>query len=89
VVQGTPFSFTAGSTSVTVLAGSCSLPMTLPAGNLTVTESATTGVRVTDITVAGAGSLVSGDLNARTAIVNVASSLVTEVVFTNSKPSTP
>jgi hypothetical protein len=37
----------------------------------------------------GAGSLVSSSLNDRTATVNVASSLVTEVVFTNSKPSTP
>ena len=40
VVPRTPFNFTAGTTPVTVLAGSCSLPMTIPAGNLTITEAA-------------------------------------------------
>jgi hypothetical protein len=89
VVPRTPFNFTVGTTPVTVLAGSCSLPLTLPAGNLTVTEAAADGVRVTDITVVGAGSLVSKDLDARRVTFSVASSQVTEVVFTNSKPSTP
>jgi hypothetical protein len=88
VVPRTPFNFTVGTTPVTVLAGSCSLPLTLPAGNLTVTEAAD-GVRVTDITVVGAGSLVTRDLDARRVTLSVASSQVTEVVFTNSKPSTP
>jgi hypothetical protein len=89
VVPRTPFNFTAGTTPVTVLAGSCSLPMTMPAGNLTITEAATTGLQVTDITVAGAGALVTKDLAAGKATINVASSLVTEVVFTNAKPSKP
>jgi hypothetical protein len=89
VVPLTPFNFTVGTTPVTVLAGSCSLPLTLPAGNQTVTEAAAEGVRVTDITVAGAGSMVDKDLDARTVTFNVASDLVTEVVFTNSKPSNP
>ena len=89
VVRGTPFRFTVGSTPVQVRAGSCSLPMTAPAGNLAITEAAAEGTRVTDITVAGAGSLVSRDLNARTATVNVASGAITEAVFTNTKPSTP
>jgi hypothetical protein len=89
VVPRTPFNFTAGTTPVTVLAGYCSLPLTLPAGNLTVTEAAADGVRVTDITVVGAGSLVTRDLDARKVTFSVASRQVTEVVFTNSKPSTP
>ena len=89
VVPRTPFSFTAGTAPVTVPAGFCSLPLTLPAGNLTITEDATAGLRVTDITVAGAGALVSKDLAAGKVTINVASSLVTEVVFTNAKPSNP
>jgi hypothetical protein len=89
VVPRTPFSFTAGTTPVTVLAGSCSLPMTIPAGNLTITEAATVGLQVTDITVAGAGALVTKDLAAGKVTINIASSLVTEVVFTNAKPSKP
>jgi hypothetical protein len=89
VVRRTPFRFTAGSTPVTVLAGSCSLPLTVPAGNLTITETPTQGMRVTDITVVGAGALVSRDLAAGRVTIDVASSLVTEVVFTNAKPSRP
>ena len=45
-----------------VRAGSCSLPLTAPAGNLAITEAPAEGTRVTDITVAGAGSLVTRDL---------------------------
>ena len=89
VVPRTPFNFTAGTTPVTVLAGSCSLPMTIPAANLTITEAATSGLQVTDITVAGAGALVTKDLAAGKVTINVASSLVTEVVYTNAKPSNP
>ena len=89
VVPRTPFSFTVGATPVTVRAGSCSLPLTVPAGNVTITEAAAEGTRVTDITVVGAGSLVGKDLAARKVTVNLASSLVTEAVFTNAKPSTP
>jgi hypothetical protein len=89
VVPGTPFRFTVGSTPVRVRAGSCSLPLSAPAGNLAITEAPAEGTRVTDITVAGAGSLVSRDLKARTATVNVASGAIAEAVFTNAKPSTP
>jgi hypothetical protein len=89
VVRGTPFRFTVGSTPVQVRAGSCSLPMSAPAGNLAITEAPAEGTRVTDITVAGAGSLVSRDLKERTATVNVAPGSITEAVFTNTKPSTP
>jgi hypothetical protein len=89
VVRGTPFGFTVGTTPVTVLAGSCSLPMTRPATSLTITEAATDRMRVTDITVAGAGSLVTRNLAERTATINVASGFVTEVIFTNAKPHTP
>jgi hypothetical protein len=89
VVRGTLFHFTVGSTPVRVRAGSCSLPLSAPAGNLAITEAPAEGTRVTDITVAGAGSLVSRDLGSRTATVNVASGAITETVFTNTKPSTP
>jgi hypothetical protein len=89
VVPRTPFSFTVGTTPVTVLAGSCSLPLTRPATELTITEAATAGMRVSDITVAGAGSLISKNLQAGRVTLNVASGLVTEVVFTNTKPHTP
>jgi hypothetical protein len=89
VVPGTPYRFTVGGTPVQVRAGSCSLPLSAPAGNLAITEAQAEGTRVTDITVAGAGSLVSRDLAARTATVNVASGAITEAVFTNAKPSTP
>ena len=64
MVPRTPFNFTVGTTPVTVLAGSCSLPMTIPAGNLTITEATTSGLQVTDITVVGAGALVTKDLAA-------------------------
>jgi hypothetical protein len=89
VAPRTEFSFTVGTTPVTVQAGFCSSQLTVPAGNLAVTEAATPGLQVTDITVAGAGALVSKNLAARTVTVNVASNAVTEVVFTNSKPPTP
>ncbi|HJU00871.1 MAG TPA: hypothetical protein VJ966_06640 [Actinomycetes bacterium] len=89
VVPGTPYHFTVGSTPVRVRAGSCSLPMSAPAGNLAITEASAEGTRVTDITVAGAGSLVSRNLNDRTATVNVASGAITEAVFTNTRPSNP
>jgi hypothetical protein len=89
VVRGTKFQFTVGNDPVTVRAGSCSLPLTAPAGTLAITEAPAEGVRVTDITVAGAGSLASRDLAARKATVNVASGAITEAVFTNAKPSTP
>jgi hypothetical protein len=89
VVRGQPFSFTVGTTPLTVLAGSCSLPLSRPATSLTITEAATDRMRVTDITVAGAGSLVTKNLAERTATINVASGFVTEVIFTNAKPHTP
>jgi len=89
VVNRTPFDFTVGATPVRVRAGSCSLPLTVPAGNVRITEAPTDGMQVTDITVVGAGALVSKDLAARKVTVNVASSLVTEAVFTNARPASP
>jgi hypothetical protein len=89
VVRRTPFRFTVGTTPVTVLAGYCSLPLTVPADELTITESPTSGMRVTDISVVGAGELVDRNLAEGRVTVDVASSLVTEVVFTNAKPSRP
>jgi hypothetical protein len=67
VEPGTTFTFTLATRetrSVDVKAESCSSPQEVPAGNLTVTEKATTGLRVTDITVVGAGALVTKDLAA-------------------------
>jgi hypothetical protein len=89
VVPRTPFNFTVGTTPVKVLAGSCSLPLTRPATELMVSEAATDGMGVADIAVVGGGSLVSKNLRAGSARVQVASGLVTEVVFINTKPHTP
>ena len=43
VVPGTPFRFTVGSTPVQVRAGSCSLPLSAPDGNLAITEAPAEG----------------------------------------------
>jgi hypothetical protein len=54
VTKGTTFTFTLATRatkSVDVKARFCSLPQEVPVGNLTVTEKATTGLQVSDITV--------------------------------------
>jgi hypothetical protein len=73
---------------VTVPAGSC-LPLSLPAGKVQITETPTSGLRVTDIAVAGAGGLIDSDLRTGKALVYVASGQVTEVLYTNAKPYKP
>lgn len=85
VAAGEEFAFTVGTVQTTARAGSCSLPITLPVGNVTVQETARPGYEVTAITVAGAGALVSTNLPAGSAVVTVAVG-VTEVTFTNKKP---
>jgi hypothetical protein len=88
VVPRTPFSFTVGTRRVTVPAGSC-LPLTLPAGRVEITEAVTAGLRVTDIKVVGAGGLISSNLGAGRALVNVVSGQITEVLYTNARPNSP
>jgi hypothetical protein len=88
VVPGTPFSFTVGNQQVTVPAGSC-LPLSLPAGKVQITEAPTTGLRVTDIAVVGAGGLIDWDLATGKALVYAPSGQVTEVLYTNAKPYRP
>jgi hypothetical protein len=85
VAAGQEFSFTVGSTTTTAKAGSCSLPITVAAGNVVVTEAAVAGFQVSAITSAPAGTLVSSNLAGRTATVKVAANQVTEVTFTNEK----
>jgi hypothetical protein len=85
VKLGTEFAFTVGTTKTTAKAGSCSAPLTLPAGDVTVTETAATGFAVTAITVKGVGTLVSSDVAKGTAVVKVASG-ATDVSFTNKVP---
>ena len=56
-------------TTVTAQAGSCTLPITLPAGHVTIQEA--TPLFVTGIAVAPATNLVSTDVPDGTAVVNV------------------
>jgi len=88
VTAGQEFSFTVGGTQTSAKAGSCSLPITLPVGDVTVKENVPAGFEVTAITVAGAGALVSANLATATAVVTVKAG-VTEVNFTNKKKNKP
>jgi hypothetical protein len=85
VALGKEFAFTVGTVKTTAKAGSCSAPLTLPAGNVTVTETPVTGFAVTAIAVTGVGALVSSDLAKATAVVAVKSG-ATSVSFTNKVP---
>src|SRR5947199_6825 len=73
VAKGQVFKFTVGSAAISVAAGSCGAPITLPAGNVTVKETATAGLAVSAIAVTGVGTLVSSDTAGGTAVVKVAS----------------
>jgi len=88
--QQFPFSVDNGS-SFNVAAGSCSLPMTLGAGHHTVTEGTTSGFHATDIAVqsGSAGSLVSSDLSAQTATVDVEPGVTVLNVTNASTPPPP
>ncbi|OLB81172.1 MAG: hypothetical protein AUI14_04270 [Actinobacteria bacterium 13_2_20CM_2_71_6] len=85
VAIGQEFGFTVGTTMTTAKAGSCSAPLTLPVGNVTVKEKAVAGFALTAIAVTGAGSLVSSDVATGTAVVKVAVG-ASDVSFTNNKP---
>jgi uncharacterized repeat protein (TIGR01451 family) len=89
---GTPFSFTSASFSGTiqVLAGAngspnCSVPISVPSGPVTVTETSVADTAVTAITANPVGSLVSTDLPGRTGTVTVATDPAgpTSIIFTN------
>jgi hypothetical protein len=85
VVPGTLFTFTVGNKPpVKVPAGAC-LPMSMQAGEVEITETPTTGLKVTDIEVVGAGGLIDWKLETGKALVYVPSGQVTEVLYTNSK----
>jgi len=88
VSVGQEFTFTVGTTTTTAKAGSCSLPITLPVGNVTIREQVAASYEVTAIEVTGAGSLVSRDLTTATAVVGVAAG-VTDVTYTNKKKNRP
>ena len=87
VVAGQTFTFTIAGRTVQVQAGFCSLPLELPVGNVTIDETVPAGYTVESIVVIGAGSLISSNLAAGSAVVAVAPG-TTEVVFTNKKPPT-
>ena len=89
VAVGTNFDFAVGSKNVTVPAGPadqggyCKLVSGFTQGaNVTITEAARSGVRVTAITVQPASREVSSDLATRTSTVTVGSG-TTVVSFTN------
>ena len=72
--------------SKTVPVGACSALVTVESGNLTITEVAQAGIKVTDIYTIPANRLVSKNLNAGTATVNIVQGNVstqTIVVFRN------
>jgi hypothetical protein len=88
VQEGTPFTFTMatqGNTSVVVRAGSCSKRLVVPLGKLTVTEAATPGFEVSDISVDpeearfGRPNLKGGSVS----VDVTADPVATEVEFTN------
>jgi hypothetical protein len=86
VHNGTPFTFTLGSTPVEVQAGECSAKQKVPFGQLTVTEQAAPWTQVSNIDVDPSTAVVgSPDLRAGTVTVDIEADqrVVTEVEFTN------
>ncbi len=76
IAVGTNFTFTVAGTPVTVTAGpapggSCSAPLVETAGPVIILESLPSGTTLTDISTLPAGSLVSSNLAAGSAIVTV------------------
>jgi hypothetical protein len=89
-VEGSfPYTVTAGTaapTSVSVAVGSCSAPITEPAGAVTITEGdvgASTGYSLVDVVSSTAGSLGTVDLATGTANVTVTAGQDTGVEFVN------
>jgi hypothetical protein len=93
VTAGTNYTFGVAGQTATVAAGAgptgtcTAAPLTVAAGNVTVTENATTGIGVSAVTATatgGANALVSSDFAARSATVTVTAGQLTTVTFTNS-----
>jgi len=90
VTLGTNFTFDVAGTPVTVAAGppspgSCSTPLTLPAGQVPITEALPAGTAMTAVsTLPNAGLLTASNLAAGTATVTVIAGAQTTVTFTDS-----
>ena len=92
VTVGTNYTFAVGGQTATVGAGNgptgtcTATPLTVSAGNVTVTENATSGVALTGVTAVATGggnALVSSDFGARSAVATVTAGQLTTVTFTN------
>jgi Ice-binding-like len=94
VPLGTNFAFDVAGTPVTVAAGppspaSCSTPLTLPAGQIPITETLPAGTSMTAVsTFPNAGLLTASNLAAGTATVTVIAGAQTVVTFTDSATAT-
>ena len=90
IVAGTPFTFTVGSSAISVPAGAAPAgtcvdgPSVIEGTNVTVTETIPAGDTVSSVTLAPPGQLVSTNLATGTAIVTIGSGL-TEVTYTNTR----
>jgi hypothetical protein len=90
VTLGTNFTFDVAGTPVTVAAGppspgSCSLALTLPAGQVLISETLPTGTAMTAVsTLPSAGLLTASNLVAGTATVTVVAGAQTIATFTDS-----
>ena len=90
VALGTNFTFDVAGTPVTVAAGppspaSCSAALTLPAGQVLISETLPTGTTMTAVsTLPSAGLLIASDLPAGTATVTVNAGVQTIATFTDS-----
>ena len=88
VAVGTPFDFSVAGNTVRVLAGpapggSCSTPLVMPVGAVFLAETASPGTVMTSVTTLPAGLLVSNNLSAGTATVNVNTGGQTIATFVN------
>ena len=94
VALGTNFTFDAAGTPVTVAAGppspaSCAAALTLPAGQILITETVPLGTTMTAVsTLPNAGLLAASNFAAGTATVTVIAGAQTMVTFTDSATAT-
>jgi len=94
VFAGTNFTFSVAGTPIIVPAGlapggSCSGPLPLPAGPVTVAETLPLGVQLTAVSASPGGSLVSSDLAAGQATVTITAGGQTVVTFQNARIPIP
>ncbi len=95
VVAGTNFAFSIAGTPVTVAAGpapagTCSIPLVVPALPATITETIPTGTVLASVsTLPGAGLLISSDLAAGSATVTVTPGGQTIATFVDTIPPPP